>query len=171
MNNFFKEENELFNFRIGEIDIVKTLKEAAEKYLPHDELSEHVIPITFVPQALFKIHPVTRCATSMEGHKEAVLTVRFSPCGNHLVTGSGDTTIRVWDIHTCTPKTTLTGHANWVLSIEWAPNSKRFASGVFVGRFTVWGFEQKGHQLLFTSNKFLSYVEFLTGPNIKLTFC
>lgn len=74
----------------------------------------------------------------MEGHKEAVLAVRFSPCGNHLVTGSGDTTLRVWDINTCTPKHTLQGHKNWVLCIEWSPDSKYFASGDFVGGLRVW---------------------------------
>ena len=118
-----------------------------------------MIPITFLPQAPFKIRPVTRCATSMEGHKEAVLAVRFSPDGKHLVTGSGDTTLRVWDINTCTPKHTLTGHKNWVLCVEWSPNSKYFASGDYVGGIRVWDAETM--QCIFSNPK--AHKKFVTS--------
>lgn len=37
------------------------------------------------------------------GHTEAVLAVAFSPDGKRLATGSGDTTIRLWDMETNTP--------------------------------------------------------------------
>lgn len=135
------EEKEAYHFRVGEFEISSHIQEAAERHHPDGDVFEHVIPITFLPQAPFRIRPVTRCASSMEGHREAVLAVRFSPCGRHLVTGSGDTTIRVWDIQTCTPTHTLTGHKNWVLCVEWAPNAKYFATGDYVGGVRVWDAE------------------------------
>ena len=34
-----------------------------------------------------------------------MLTVQFSPCGTMLASGSGDTTVRLWDLNTQLPKT------------------------------------------------------------------
>jgi ribosome assembly protein 4 len=40
----------------------------------------------------------------MPGHSEAVLVVAFSPDGKQLATGSGDTTLRLWDLNTQLPR-------------------------------------------------------------------
>jgi hypothetical protein len=37
------------------------------------------------------------------GHTESVLALQFSPDGRHLASGSGDTTLRFWDLSTQTP--------------------------------------------------------------------
>ena len=42
-----------------------------------------------------------------EGHAEAVLAVQFSPNGRYMASGSGDTTVRMWDLATGTPLHTL----------------------------------------------------------------
>ena len=39
----------------------------------------------------------------MPGHAEAVLSVNFSPDGKRLASGSGDTTVRFWDLGTQLP--------------------------------------------------------------------
>lgn len=46
-----------------------------------------------------------------------------------MATGSGDTTIRLWDMLTETPIATLKGHKNWVLCLAWSPDCKHIASG------------------------------------------
>lgn len=43
------------------------------------------------------------------GHAEAVLSVAFSPDGRQLASGSGDTSVRFWDLSTQTPLYTCTG--------------------------------------------------------------
>jgi len=43
------------------------------------------------------------------GHAEAVLCVSFSPDGKQLASGSGDTTVRLWDLYTETPLFTCKG--------------------------------------------------------------
>lgn len=51
----------------------------------------------------------------MPGHAEAVISVRFSPNGRHLASGSGDTTVRLWDIATQTPHITCSGEFKQLL--------------------------------------------------------
>lgn len=48
-------------------------------------------------------------STVLAGHTEAVLSVAFSPDGTQLASGSGDTTVRLWDLNTQTPLHTCTG--------------------------------------------------------------
>jgi ribosome assembly protein 4 len=85
--------------------------------------------ITYQPQAVFKVRTVTRCSSSLNGHTEAVLSVSFSPDGNLLATGSGDTTVRIWDLSSETPKFTLKGHSNWVQHVSWSPDCQLLVSG------------------------------------------
>jgi hypothetical protein len=56
------------------------------------------------PPKVFRVRPVARCTASMPGHSEAVLSVNFSPDGKRLASGSGDTTVRLWDLNTQLPQ-------------------------------------------------------------------
>lgn len=47
--------------------------------------------------------------SSIPGHAEAVISVSFSPNGKYLASGSGDTTVRFWDILTQSPDHTCKG--------------------------------------------------------------
>ncbi|TRZ03490.1 hypothetical protein DNTS_000505 [Danionella cerebrum] len=91
--------------------------------------TEQVLPVVYQPQAVFKVRAVARCTSSLEGHTEAVISVAFSPTGKYLASGSGDTTVRFWDLSTETPHHTSRGHTHWVLSIAWSPDGKKLASG------------------------------------------
>lgn len=64
---------------------------------------ESALRIVYQPQAVFRVRPIARCTASMPGHAESVLTVAFSPDGKRLASGSGDTTVRMWDLNTQTP--------------------------------------------------------------------
>ena len=50
--------------------------------------------------------------SSLPGHAEAVISVSFSPDGCHVASGSGDTTVRFWDILTQTPIHTCHGRGS-----------------------------------------------------------
>lgn len=99
---------------------------------------EVVLSITFRPQAVFRVRPVSRCAATLDGHSEAVLIVAFSPDGKVLATGGGDKEIRLWDILTSTPTDTLTGHKHWVQVLAWSPDGSYLVSGSREGALLVW---------------------------------
>lgn len=99
---------------------------------------ENVLSIVYQPQAVFRVRPVTRCTSSMPGHAEAVVSLSFSPDSLHLASGSGDTTLRLWDLTTETPHHTCKGHKQWVLCVAWSPDSKKVASACKAGEVRLW---------------------------------
>ncbi|KAF6095817.1 notchless-like protein 1 [Phyllostomus discolor] len=106
-------------FYVHDAEIVSSLGKTLELQAVE---TEKVLDIIYQPQAIFKVRAVTRCTSSLEGHSEAVISVAFSPTGKYLASGSGDTTVLLWD-----PSTgkqvgrTLTGHSKWVTGLSWEP--------------------------------------------------
>jgi WD40 repeat protein len=66
---------------------------------------------------------------TFEGHTLEVFSVKFSPNGQYLATGSADRTIKIWDIETGQILQTLTGHLDRVLSVSYSPDGKLLVSG------------------------------------------
>ncbi|KAE9992776.1 hypothetical protein EG327_007852 [Venturia inaequalis] len=92
--------------------------------------TEEELFLSYSPQAVFRVKAVSRCASSINGHGEPILTAQFSPATSSLfVTGSGDSTARIWDTDTNTPKHTLSGHTSWVLCVCWSPCGSMIATG------------------------------------------
>ena len=61
------------------------------------------------------------CVFVTTGHTEAVLSVAFSPDGQQLASGSGDTTVRLWDLNTQTPMYTCAGWKIKILCLIYYP--------------------------------------------------
>eukprot|EP01127_Copromyxa_protea_P022942 TRINITY_DN8450_c0_g1_i1.p1 TRINITY_DN8450_c0_g1~~TRINITY_DN8450_c0_g1_i1.p1 ORF type:complete len:488 (+),score=108.82 TRINITY_DN8450_c0_g1_i1:109-1464(+) len=129
------EESLPYSFFVKEEEVVSDLSEILEKQETDDE---GVLTIVYQPQAVFRVRSITRCVSSLEGHSEAILAVSFSPDGSRLASGSGDTTIRLWDINTGTPYAECRGHTNWVLCVAWSPNGKLLASAGMDKTIRIW---------------------------------
>ncbi len=100
---------------------------------------EKVLRVRYHPLAQFRIRPVTRCSASMEGHTGSVLCAAFSPDSSLVATGSGDATIRIWDVFTGMPLHVLRGdHNDWILIVAWSSCGKYLLSGCKDGSVHVW---------------------------------
>lgn len=131
-----EEEDVPFLFFIGDNEISASLKKTLE--LDPSFHSEQVVQIRCIPQAVYRVRAVTRCSSSIPGHSEPVISVAFSCDGRRLASGSGDTTVRFWDVTTETPLHTCRAHSHWVLCIAWSPNGMKLASGDKNGAVHVW---------------------------------
>jgi len=142
------EETTNYTFFVQEKEITSTLNGT----LVGEKIeSEKVLEIIYQPQAVFRVRAVTRCTSSLPGHSEAVVSASFSPDGKSLASGSGDKTVRFWDLNTENPHFTCTGHKNHVLCTAWSPDGKMLASACKSGEVRVWDPEtgkQKGKTLV-----------------------
>ena len=75
----------------------------------------------------------------LEGHTHHVLSVAYSPDGQHILSGSRDSTIRIWDARNgATVGKPLKGHAMAVCSVAYSPNGWYFVSGSWDNTIHVW---------------------------------
>lgn len=70
-----------------------------------------------------------RYLTSLRGHVASVYQVAWSADSRLLVSGSSDSTLKVWDIKTGKLNMDLPGHADEVYAVDWSPDGQRVASG------------------------------------------
>uniref|UniRef100_A0A0D9XTS9 NLE domain-containing protein n=2 Tax=Leersia perrieri TaxID=77586 RepID=A0A0D9XTS9_9ORYZ len=136
VNHLLHNEDKLpYAFYIGDEELSVQLGAYMQQKNANVEVT---LRIVYQPQAVFRIRPVNRCSATIAGHTEAVLSVSFSPDGRCLASGSGDTTVRFWDLNTQTPLFTCKGHKNWVLCIAWSPDGNHLVSGSKSGELILW---------------------------------
>lgn len=65
---------------------------------------------------------------ALRGHVQAVYSVAWSADSRLLVSGSKDSTLKVWSLKTKKLAQELPGHADEVFAVDWAPDGSRVAS-------------------------------------------
>jgi RNA polymerase sigma factor (sigma-70 family) len=82
--------------------------------------------------------PEPKLADTFQGHTDTVLSATFSPDGMTLASGSGDNTIKLWDVATGKERATIQGHTQPVWSVVFSPDGKTLASGSWDGTTKLW---------------------------------
>ncbi|VUC33404.1 unnamed protein product [Clonostachys rosea] len=74
----------------------------------------------------------------LEGHRDLIHTITFSPDSSWLASGSRDYTIKLWHARTSILRATLKGHHSCILVVAFSPDSSQIASVSFNGIVKLW---------------------------------
>jgi WD40 repeat protein len=82
----------------------------------------------------------------LEGHTDWIRSVAFSPDGLQIISGSHDSTVRVWDAVSGAHKYTLEGHTGSISSVVFSPDGELIISGSEDGIVRVWDAVSGAHK-------------------------
>ena len=81
----------------------------------------------------------------LQGHTDQVMSVSFSSDGRHIVSGSSDKTIQLWDAQTDGQVGNhLQGHTSSVLSVAFSPDGRHIVSGSSDKTIQLWDAQTGG---------------------------
>lgn len=87
-------------------------------------------PVIPTPRQENRSQTLTPSSLELKGHTDHIACVAVSPDGKHILSGSDDCTIRIWDAQTGIPVLEpLRMHTRGVLTVAFSPDGTRFASG------------------------------------------
>ena len=109
------------------------------------------------PQFLYELITKSHRRFTLYGHQSAVYSVSISPDNQYLISGSYDSTIRLWNLHTKTCFGVYKGHFCPILCVKFSPITHYFASGACDKTARLWSINSGGALRIFVGH--LSDVE------------
>jgi len=77
-------------------------------------------------------------ANSFEGHRYGVASVSLSADGSYAISGSYDSTLKLWDVNTGQCLRTFKGHSGYVKSVSLSADGEHAISGGFDKTVKLW---------------------------------
>lgn len=105
---------------------------------------ERFIAVTTFGETVYLCRPSFDLCDRLSGHRSIVWDLEFEPRSRALVTGSGDHTVRIWDVETGESRV-LRGHHAPVFDIALSDDGARIASASADRRVRLWGLELPPH--------------------------
>ena len=87
---------------------------------------------------VFDLSAHGKVVRTYQGHHTAVTSIDHHPYGGHVVSGSTDSTVRLWDLRRKNCRSTFKGHAGAVTCVRFSPDGSQVASGSDDGRIKIW---------------------------------
>lgn len=97
------------------------------------------------------------CLMTLQGHTYSVQACAYSPDGRHIVSGSFDRTLKVWDAETGRELRTLAGHTNEVQACAYSPDGRYIVSGSLDHTLKVWDAKTEQEIATFFAKEFTGH--------------
>jgi WD40 repeat protein/tRNA A-37 threonylcarbamoyl transferase component Bud32 len=101
----------------------------------------------FVELKLWDVETRT-LAADLVGHRQHVVTARFSADGATLVTASNDQTVILWDVASGKPRSVYQGHSSSVTGADFSPSGDRIASVGMDGAVRFWDVDRPAPRMV-----------------------
>ena len=149
-------DSSLKEFAIDASYFAATFWEVIGQSVPHIYLSalpfapsNSLLVKMFTPHLQHQLHVTKGKAAAwppihsvMSGHTAAIHSIALSPDGKHVVSGSSDKTIRIWDAETGrTVAGPFEGHTSGIRSVAFSPDGKHVVSGSSDYTIRIWNAE------------------------------
>ena len=110
-------------------------------------LKVNTCPLCRTPVNVASFCPLDGVDGVLTGHTSFVTSVAFSPNGQFLVSGSGDKSVRLWNIDSGEVQV-FKGHTDWVSSVAFSPNGQFLVSGSLDKSVRLWNIDSGEVQVL-----------------------
>ncbi|EGG19968.1 hypothetical protein DFA_07079 [Cavenderia fasciculata] len=92
---------------------------------------------------------------TLKGHSASVYTVKFSPCGKMLASGSFDKSVKIWDVFNQREITTFSDHSVNVSELAWNNDSTEIISGSYDKSVKLWDLQTSKNLVSYSTSGFI----------------